>query len=523
MKNVMYHEKESEMNSVQVSMDNGITHVITHARLPTQTHCSLLFIRCLYLLFLLILFSSCPNPMVIDIVGAKIVTFETNGGSAVESQTVYRGYPVIKPDNPARNGYDFSGWFVDNETFTIEWNFKTVPEKNITLYAKWAVAGIAITVTGPVTGEIPVTTAQAGSTGYTCGPVTWTPNHSPFQSNKQYTATVTLTAESGYTFDGLPSATINGYQAVISGNTGTNVKLAYTFAKTDKSINGIAVTAQPVKLIYSHDETLELSGLVVTISYDDGTTAAVPFANFASKNISASPAHGTVLSILLNDGQTVVISLGSYSANTNAINVTKAPGAPVVKPTANSVTYDRITMNAVTAPANGQAVEYAISTASDGTGLSPWQSGTTFTGLNPDTTYYVYARSKENTTHDTGTANVSAGITTTQSGTMNMVYYWVDEHGALGASIGGTAPVINSNGEYVINLPVGQSVTFTANNLSASSYMWYLNGTLSGNTTSAYTFPGPTSPPVTSGETHRLGLFVNNGMWLNTNFIIKVQ
>jgi hypothetical protein len=133
----------------------------------------------------------------------------------------------------------------------------------------------------------------------------------------------------------------------------------------------------------------------------------------------------------------------------------------------------------------------------------------------------VYARSEENATHNAGAVSVSAGIKTPQSGTMTMVYYWVDEHGKLAAS---NVTIDDSTGEYVINLPAGQNVIFIAKDLAATtSYRWYLNGTLSGNTTETYIFPDPASPPITSGETHRLGLFVNNGMWLNTNFVIKVQ
>lgn len=41
------------------------------------------------------------------------VTFETNGGSAVEPQLVARGTPLAEPQPPQRAGYAFLGWYSD--------------------------------------------------------------------------------------------------------------------------------------------------------------------------------------------------------------------------------------------------------------------------------------------------------------------------------------------------------------------------------------------------------------------------
>ena len=94
----------------------------------------------------------------------------------------------------------------------------------------------------------------------------------------------------------------------------------------------------------------------------------------------------------------------------NGITDGKAAGAEVSAPTLASKTLDSITINAVAAPANGQTVEYARS----GTSTAPstgWQDALTFSGLSPSTTYYIFARSKENATHNAGTA--SAGLLAT--------------------------------------------------------------------------------------------------------------
>jgi hypothetical protein len=102
---------------------------------------------------------------------------------------------------------------------------------------------------------------------------------------------------------------------------------------------------------------------------------------------------------------------GSTVVRVVPITVNRAAGAAVGKPASSSVTHNSITISAVTAPGNGQSVEYAISSASDGTGLSAWQTGLTFSGLTPNATYYVYARSAGNANNYPGTPNVSDPIT----------------------------------------------------------------------------------------------------------------
>lgn len=56
-------------------------------------------------------------------------------------------------------------------------------------------------VTPPAAGETPVTTIT--ETDQYTGTVSWFPDDDPFGYSKQYTATITLTAKSGYTFTGL--------------------------------------------------------------------------------------------------------------------------------------------------------------------------------------------------------------------------------------------------------------------------------------------------------------------------------
>ena len=57
------------------------------------------------------------------------ITFDTNGGSEIDSITQDYGTEITAPDNPTRKGYTFKGW--DKEIP------ETMPAENITITARW--------------------------------------------------------------------------------------------------------------------------------------------------------------------------------------------------------------------------------------------------------------------------------------------------------------------------------------------------------------------------------------------------
>lgn len=66
------------------------------------------------------------------------VSFESNGGSAVEAVKAINGRSISKPTDPKYAGHGFMGWYTD-EACTKEFEFGTSKVTgNITLYAKWA-------------------------------------------------------------------------------------------------------------------------------------------------------------------------------------------------------------------------------------------------------------------------------------------------------------------------------------------------------------------------------------------------
>ena len=61
------------------------------------------------------------------------VTFHSNGGSAVTSQTVADGGKAVKPANPTRNGYAFNEWRLNGSAY----DFDSPVTSDITLTAAW--------------------------------------------------------------------------------------------------------------------------------------------------------------------------------------------------------------------------------------------------------------------------------------------------------------------------------------------------------------------------------------------------
>ena len=64
------------------------------------------------------------------------VTFNSNGGSTVASQTVKYNDKAKEPTAPTKSGYTFAGWYTE-EQLTTKYVFDTPVTGNITLYAKW--------------------------------------------------------------------------------------------------------------------------------------------------------------------------------------------------------------------------------------------------------------------------------------------------------------------------------------------------------------------------------------------------
>ena len=93
-----------------------------------------------------------------------------------------------------------------------------------------------------------------------------------------------------------------------------------------KAVTAIAVKTQPTKLSYFAGDTLDLTGLVVTLTYNDTSTEDVTYsaANFTAKGITASPANGTTLSVATHHDNPVTLTCNSKTADTDDLTVSSS-------------------------------------------------------------------------------------------------------------------------------------------------------------------------------------------------------
>ena len=143
------------------------------------------------------------------------ITFDSNGGSPVASQSVHYGEYAVEPDTPVKENFIFGGWYKDNNTFNELFIFGTGGEKitqDITLYAQWfdsdtLIVEYAISeiVIGYAKGDNAqhVTQNLTLPTKVDSADITWNSNSSAVSSNGTVTRqdadiNVTLTATASY-------------------------------------------------------------------------------------------------------------------------------------------------------------------------------------------------------------------------------------------------------------------------------------------------------------------------------------
>ena len=98
---------------------------------------SILLLCCMVLTLLpTTAFAADESPAVTNVT----VTFDSNGGGEVKSQTIQQGQQVQRPADPVKEGYTFIGWY-DKDDLPYnnmpEWNFSYSVTKDMVLVAQW--------------------------------------------------------------------------------------------------------------------------------------------------------------------------------------------------------------------------------------------------------------------------------------------------------------------------------------------------------------------------------------------------
>lgn len=96
-----------------------------------------------------------------------MVTFDSQGGSAVESQTVKLGGLVTEPAVPTKTNYSFGGWYKESGCINV-WDFDSdIVIDDLTLYARWVSSTYTVTFDkndSAATGTMTVQTMASGAT-----------------------------------------------------------------------------------------------------------------------------------------------------------------------------------------------------------------------------------------------------------------------------------------------------------------------------------------------------------------------
>ena len=65
------------------------------------------------------------------------ITFDSNGGTDVAPQNQMYGETLDVPEDPTREGYEFTGWYIDSACDDVWDEEEGVIEMDMTLYAGW--------------------------------------------------------------------------------------------------------------------------------------------------------------------------------------------------------------------------------------------------------------------------------------------------------------------------------------------------------------------------------------------------
>lgn len=159
------------------------------------------------------------------------VTFETNGGIKVSSQSVKSGSTAYEPNAPFRAGFTFDGWYADRN-LKQKYNFSTPVTANIVLYAKWTGTG----ETGTGFSDVKTDDWFCSAVNYVVGKKLFNGvSDNEFAPNDSLTRAMLVTIL--YRLDGEPETEIGeGFADVESG---AYYEKAVAWAKANGIVNGI--------------------------------------------------------------------------------------------------------------------------------------------------------------------------------------------------------------------------------------------------------------------------------------------
>ncbi|NMA05034.1 MAG: hypothetical protein GX931_01540 [Acholeplasmataceae bacterium] len=112
-------------------------------------------------------------------INSYTISFDSNGGTAIESITKAFNEEVREPQTPTRAGHSFIGWFEDLND-TSPYVFNKMPAHNLVLYARWKILSYTITWLNSDGELLKAEELQYGSTPY------YGPENPEYPETEQY-------------------------------------------------------------------------------------------------------------------------------------------------------------------------------------------------------------------------------------------------------------------------------------------------------------------------------------------------
>lgn len=304
-------------------------------------------------------------------------------------------------------------------------NLSLVSSCSFTTSSKTVVSEAAVTVTAPAKGVAPSTTAVVpNDANYTVSAVAWDGTPAKFLGGTAYTANFTLTPKTDCKFTEDPTVTVPGatVTTTLNGNGTLTVKAAYP-ALDAASLVSVAVKTPPTKTAYTYGDNLAPDGLVLTQSFDDGTTPDVTYNDSTKSGFTFAP------TALIAGTTSITVTYGGKTANI-PISVSKQS---VTAPTIAGSTYTGEVQTATVA-ASGL---YTVTANAGGTDAGDYDVVLTLT----DSVNYKWIDS------DAAAKKLTFSIAkATATNAMNTVATSVSNLGKTGATV--TLPTLPSGANY---------------------------------------------------------------------------
>ncbi len=319
------------------------------------------------------------------------VSFNSNGGTGIDSVLTEDGSKITKPTNPTKSGYVFCGWYKETG-LTNAWNFAAdTVSTDKTLYAKWLGTPMLSSVTVASPTSIKVTwSAVSGAAGYKV--------YRSTSSTSNFAAVKTITSGStiNWTDTGLSPGTTYYYKVCATGVDGaTAVNSNASAVKSAKPVLGTP-TAKSASASYTSIKTTwgAVSGAAGYELYraisKTGTYTKVysgTALSYTNTGRTTGKTYYYKVKAYVMAGSTKVY--GSYSAIVYAKAV---PGTPTAKATRVSNSSVKVTWSAVTGTTKYQVYRATSKTGTYSLLTTTTSRSYTNKALKNNKTYYYKVR-----------------------------------------------------------------------------------------------------------------------------------